>query len=113
MEFEEKMEAENDKEGVELNNKRNKLKSDEVVPRRMTFLDNPPLYTPPLPFPHRFQKTKLDKKFAKFLNMFKKLEINIMFVDSLAPMPNYVVSLSLASLAILHLARHFVILGQA
>ena len=53
MEVEEKMEAENDKEGVKLNNKGKKQKFDEVVPGRMTFPDNPPLYTPPLPFPQR------------------------------------------------------------
>ena len=50
--------------GVELKNKGNEQISDEVVLRRMTFPNNPPLYTPPLPFPQRFQKTKLDKQFA-------------------------------------------------
>ena len=38
----------------------------------------------------RLIKTKLDEKFAQFLNMFKKLEINIPFADALAQMPNYV-----------------------
>ena len=56
----------------------------------MTLTDNPPLYTPPLPFPQRFRKTKLDEQFAQFLNIFKKLEINIPFADVLAQMPNYV-----------------------
>ena len=51
MESEEKIEAKKYKEGVELNNKGKKKKSYEVVPGRMTFSDNPPLYTPPLPFP--------------------------------------------------------------
>ena len=32
----------------------------------------------------------MDKQFSKFLNMFKKLEINIPFADALAQMPNYV-----------------------
>ena len=50
LEFGEKMEAEIDKEGAELNNKGKKQKSDKVVSRRMNFLDNPPFYTPPLPF---------------------------------------------------------------
>ena len=48
------------------------------------------MYTPPLPFPQRFQKTKLDEQFSKFLNIFKKLEINILFADALAQIPNYV-----------------------
>ena len=56
----------------------------------MTFPDNPPVYTPPSPFPQRFRKTKLDELFAQFLNMFKKLEISILFVDALAQIPNYV-----------------------
>ena len=86
-EIEEKIEAEKSKVGVELNNNDEKQKSDEVVPGRMTFPNNPPLYTPPLPFPHRFRKTKLD---AQFLNMFKKLEINILFADALAQKPNYI-----------------------
>ena len=75
--------------GVELNNKGNEQKSDKVVLGRMTFPDNP-LYTPPFPFPQRFQKTKLDEQFAQFLNMFKKLEISIPFTDVLAQIPNYV-----------------------
>ena len=32
----------------------------------------------------------MDAWFAKFLNIFKKLEINIPFADALAQMPNYV-----------------------
>ena len=48
------------------------------------------MYTPPLPFPQRFRKTKLDEQFAKFLNIFKKLEVNIPFVNALAQIPNYV-----------------------
>ena len=63
---------------------------DEVVPRRVTFLNNPPIYTPPLPFPQIFRKAKLDEQFDKFLNIFKKLEVNIPFADALVQMPNYV-----------------------
>ena len=58
---EEKGRPKNDQEGVELNNKEKNQKYDEVVLGRITFPDNPPLYTPPLPFPQRFQKTKLDE----------------------------------------------------
>ena len=90
LEFEERIEVEKDKAGVELNSKGKKKKYDEVVPVRMTFPDNPPMHTPTLPFSQRFQKTKLEKQFAQFLNMFKKLEINISFADVLAQMSNYV-----------------------
>ncbi|KAL2525879.1 Aspartic peptidase [Abeliophyllum distichum] len=46
-------------------------------------------YIPPIPFPQRLQKSKLDKQFAKFLKIFKKLNINIPFVDAIAQMPSY------------------------
>ena len=46
-------------------------------------------YKPPIPFPRRLQKSKLDDQFSKFLNMFKKLEINIPFAEALAQMPHY------------------------
>ena len=41
-------------------------------------------------YPQRLKKSKLDKKFTKFLEVFKKLHINIPFVDALENMPNYV-----------------------
>ncbi|KAJ4717030.1 DNA-directed DNA polymerase [Melia azedarach] len=56
---------------------------------RISFPNNPPLIVPPLPFLQRFQKKKLDAQFSKFLEMFKKLHINILFVDALEQMPNY------------------------
>ena len=33
--------------------------------------------------------TKMDEEFAKFLNMFKKIEVNIPFAKALAQMPHY------------------------
>ena len=58
---------------------------DKVIMGRIKFPDNPPL-----PFPQRFRKTKLDEQFAKFLNIFKKLEVNMLFVDAFTQMANYV-----------------------
>ncbi|KAL2526836.1 Uncharacterized protein Adt_11890 [Abeliophyllum distichum] len=46
-------------------------------------------YVPPIPFPHRLQKNKLDKLFEKFLEIFQKLHINIPFADALVQMPLY------------------------
>ena len=40
-------------------------------------------YNPPVPFPQRLQKVKLKEQFSRFLNMFKKIEINIPFLDAL------------------------------
>ena len=59
-------------------------------PKSIAFPDNPPLHIPLLPYPLRFQKKKLDEQFAKFLESFKKIHINIPFGDALEQMPNSV-----------------------
>ena len=41
-------------------------------------------------YPQRLKKNKLDKQFTKFMEVFKKLHINIPFVDALKQMPNHV-----------------------
>ena len=46
-------------------------------------------YNPLVPFPQRLQKAKLEEQFSKFLNMFKKIEINIPFSEALTQMPHY------------------------
>ena len=46
-------------------------------------------YKPPIPFPQRLQKPKMEEQFSKFLNMFKKIEINFPFTEALAQMPHY------------------------
>ena len=45
---------------------------------------------PPIPYPQRLKKHKLDKQFTKFMEVFKKLHINIPFADALEQMPIYV-----------------------
>ena len=45
---------------------------------------------PPIPHPQRLKKHKLDKQFTKFMEVFKKLHINIPFADALEQMPSYV-----------------------
>ena len=37
----------------------------------------------PVPYPQRLKKHKLDKQFTKFMDVFKKLHINIPFTDAL------------------------------
>ena len=59
--------------------KKGKLKKNEEVR----------VYVRPIPFSQRLQKSKLDDQFAKLLNMFKKIKINIPFVEALARMPQY------------------------
>ena len=46
--------------------------------------------TIPILYPQSLKKNKLDKQFTKFMEVFKKLHINIPFVDALEQMPNYV-----------------------
>ena len=43
-----------------------------------------------LPFPQRMAKAKLDLQFERFLEVLKKLYINILFIDALSQMPSYV-----------------------
>ncbi|XP_015965456.1 uncharacterized protein LOC107489201 [Arachis duranensis] len=46
-------------------------------------------FTPPLPYPQRFSKETKDQHFPKFLEVFKKLEINIPLAEALEQMPLY------------------------
>ena len=46
-------------------------------------------YKPPIPFPQRLHKARMEKQFSKVLNMFKKIEINNPFSKALAQMPHY------------------------
>ncbi|XP_073121896.1 uncharacterized protein [Henckelia pumila] len=47
------------------------------------------MYKPQHPYPQRFKKKALDEKFSTFLDIFKKIHINIPFADALEQMPNY------------------------
>ena len=49
----------------------------------------PKPYMAPLLFPQRFAKAKLDSQFGKFLDMLKKLHINVPFLVALSQMPLY------------------------
>lgn len=44
----------------------------------------------PVPFPLQLQQQKLDKQFLEILEVFKNLQINIPFADTLEQMPSYV-----------------------
>ena len=47
-------------------------------------------YEPSIPilYPQRLKKGKLEKQFTKFPNIFKKIHINIPFMDALENMPS-------------------------
>ena len=42
-----------------------------------------------VPFLQRLQRAKMEEQFSKFLDIFKKIEINIPFAEALTQMPNY------------------------
>uniref|UniRef100_A0A1S4A5W3 Aspartic peptidase DDI1-type domain-containing protein n=1 Tax=Nicotiana tabacum TaxID=4097 RepID=A0A1S4A5W3_TOBAC len=44
---------------------------------------------PALPFPQKIKREKLDKCFGRFLDMLKKLYMNIPFTEALTQMPTY------------------------
>ena len=46
--------------------------------------------TAPIQYPQCLKKNKLDKQFTKFMEVFKKLHINIPFAEALEQMPSYV-----------------------
>ena len=45
-------------------------------------------YKPQVPFPQRLQKAKLEEQFYRFLNMFKKIKVNIAFSEALTQRPH-------------------------
>ena len=42
-----------------------------------------------MPFPQRLQKVRREEQFSKFLELFKKIEINIPFIKEINQIPNY------------------------
>ena len=46
-------------------------------------------YIPVILFSQRLHKAKMEEHISRFLDMFKKIEINIPFTKALAQMPNY------------------------
>ena len=48
-----------------------------------------PAYTPSVPFPQRFQKSRREEQLSIFLDIFKKIEINIPFAEVITQLPLY------------------------
>ncbi|XP_075475622.1 uncharacterized protein LOC142507641 [Primulina tabacum] len=61
----------------------------EKVEEPKKVLAHKPLSKVNLPYQQRFKKKGLDDQFAKFLEIFKKIHINILFDDAIEQMPNY------------------------
>ena len=84
-------------EAVTLTNKNDKIEREQPqekksVEEETEAKDQPTMTEPkvPIPYPQRLKKNKLDKKFTKLMEVFKKLHINIPFADALEHMPSYV-----------------------
>ncbi|XP_050920086.1 uncharacterized protein LOC127137696 [Lathyrus oleraceus] len=76
----------------ELEIKENEVVSEEVVVPKLMVKEKVSESKPivKLPFPTRNKNKELhEKNFEKFLEMFKKLEINIPFLEALEQMPSY------------------------
>ena len=71
-------EEESKKEKEEQKGGEPKKKSPEVKP-----------YVPPVPFPGRLKQQQLEAQFAQFVEVFKKLQINIPLLDALKQIPSY------------------------
>ncbi|XP_073294485.1 uncharacterized protein [Primulina huaijiensis] len=67
------------------NGKGNKVEESQIE----TEVERIPILKPTLPYPERFRKRIIDDQFAKFLEIFSKIPINIPFPDSLEQMLNY------------------------
>ena len=65
-------------------NEEKKKEDNKEIQKEKQFVQVP---TPCISYPQKLKKGKLEKQFAKFLDIFKKLHINIPFMDSLENMP--------------------------
>ena len=78
----EKKETENEEEKnsqiEQLKGSKNQKKKEGVL-----------VYTPAVPFPQRLEKSRREYQFSKFLDIFKKIEINIPFAEVISQMPLY------------------------
>ncbi|XP_073051229.1 uncharacterized protein [Primulina eburnea] len=74
---------------VEENDGKGASVGKEIVEEPKKVSEQQPLPKVNLPYPQRFKKKGLDDQFAKFLEIFKKIHINISFADALEKMPNY------------------------
>ena len=90
-EKQEESEKETKMDSSEMTEERRKLKVQQEQPVEKGDLKKKgevQTYKPPIPFPQRLQKEKMEEQFSKFLNMFKKRKINIPFAEAMAQMPH-------------------------
>ena len=79
------VEKEKTEEKEEKNSQLDQLKGSNDQKKK----EGVPAYTPAVPFPQRLQKSRREEQFSKFLDIFKKIEINIPFAEVISQMPLY------------------------
>ena len=82
--------AQNEKNNAETVGNTGWLSKSSVVNTPMKVQESPIEEKPNVPYPQRLRRKRLDKKFDKFMEIFKKLHISIPFVEALEQMPGYV-----------------------
>ena len=86
---ERKEETKVDKEETENEEEKNSQIEQLKISNGQKKKEGVPVYTPTVPFPQRLQKSRREKQFSKFLDIFKKIEINIPFAEVISQMPLY------------------------
>ena len=84
-----KEETEVEKEEIEKKEKKNSQLEQLKRSNDQKKKEGVPAYTPAVPFPQRLQKSRREEQFSKFLDIFKKIEINIQFAEVISQMPLY------------------------
>ena len=76
---ERKEETEAKKEEIEKEGEKNNQIEQPKESNDQKNKEGVPAYTPSVPFAQRLQKSRREEQFSKFLDIFKKIEINIPF----------------------------------
>ena len=74
-------ETEAEKEEIEKKEEKNSLIEQMKGRNDQKKKEGVPAYAPAVPFPQRLQKSKREEQFSKFLDLIKKIEINIPFAE--------------------------------
>ena len=82
-------ETEAEKENTEEKEKENSQLEQLKVSNDQKKKEGVSAYTPAVLFPQRLQKSRREEQFSKFLDIFKKIEINIPFAEVISQMPLY------------------------
>ena len=80
------MSSSNLTEGIEKEEVQNEQR---VLRKELKKKEDKKAYMHVVPFPQRLQKAKMEEQFSRFLEVFKKIEINLPFEEALTQMPNY------------------------